>query len=88
MLGYLTIHGGPCSTIFIYSSHQYTLLHWAAHEGHMDIVRYFVQQDADINIKDLNGVSEWEYTADCKLVLLVRVCFHSPEQKSLLLIEL
>ena len=58
MLGYLTIHGGPCSTIFVYSSHQYTPLHKAAYEGHVDIVRYFVEQDAHINIKDDLGVSE------------------------------
>ena len=44
----------------------------------MDVVRYVVQQDVDINIKDEDGVSEREYTADCKLVFLVRVCFHSP----------
>ena len=73
---------------FIYSLHQRTPLFWAADEGHVDVVRYLVEQGADINIKDNDGVSEWEYTADCKLVLLVRVCFHSPEQRSLLLIEL
>ena len=61
----------------------------AADEGHVHVVRYLVEQGADINIKDdLYGVSEWEYTADCKLVLLVKVCFHSPEQRPLLLIEL
>ena len=56
----------------------------------MHVVRYLVEQGANINIKDENegGVSEREYTADCKLVLLVRVCFHSPEQRALLLIEL
>ena len=45
---------------FAYSSHQYTPLHNAAHKGHMHIVRYLVEQGADINIKDKNGVSEWE----------------------------
>ena len=71
-----------------YSPHQSTPLHKAANEGHVHIVRYLVEQGADINIKDVNGVSEQQYTADCKLVLLVRVCLHSPEQRSLLLIEL
>ena len=88
MLGYLTIHGGPCSTIFVHSLHQNTPLLLAVYGGHVHVVRYFVEQGADINIKDRLGVSEREYTADCKLVLLVKVCFHSPEQSSLLLIEL
>ena len=65
-----------------------TPLHWAALKGHVDIVRYLVEQSADIKIKDSYGVSEREYTADCKLVLLVKVCFHSREQRPLLLIEL
>ena len=65
-----------------------TPLHDAACEGHVHVVRCLVEQGADINIKDNDGVSEREYTADCKLVLLVKVCFHSPEQSSLLLIEL
>ena len=65
-----------------------TPLHWAALKGHVDIVRYLVEQSADIKIKDSYGVSEREYTADCKLVLLVKVWFHSLEQRSLLLIEL
>ena len=72
----------------IYSPHQSTPLHKAAYEGHVHVVRCLVEQSADINIKDEDGVSEREYTADCKLVLLVRVCFHSLEQRSLLLIEL
>ena len=54
----------------------------------MDVVRYLVEQGADVNFKDDCGVSEREYTADCKLVLLVKVCFHSPKQRSLLMIEL
>ena len=64
----------------IYPPHQCTPLHNAARLGHVDIVRYLVEQDADPNIKDIDGVSGQEYTADCKLVLLVRVCFHSPTQ--------
>ena len=73
----------------IYSPHQRTPLYWAADAGHVHIVRYLVEQGAEINIKDYSGgVSEREYTADCKLVLLIKVCFHSPEQRSLLLIEL
>ena len=52
------------------------------------MARYLVDKGADLNIKDEDGVSEREYTADCKLVLLVTVCFHSPDQRPLLLIEL
>ena len=72
----------------VYSSHQWTPLHFAAREGHVDIVRYLVDKVADLNIKNEDGVSEREYTADCKLVLLIRVCFHSRKQRPLLLIEL
>ena len=64
----------------VYSSHQWTPLHFAAREGHVDIVRYLVDKDADLNIKNEDGVSEREYTADCKLVLLIRVCFHLPNK--------
>ena len=58
MIGYQAIHGGPCSTFFIYSPHQKTPLHWAAEEGHVDIVRYLVDKGADFNIKDQRGVSD------------------------------
>ena len=51
-----------------FSSHQLTPLYWAAHGGHVDIVRYLVEQGADPNIKDEDEVSEREYIADCKLV--------------------
>ena len=57
------------------SRHQYTPLHWAAGKGHVDTVRCLVDKGADINIEDKNGVSEWEYTADCKLVLLLKFVF-------------
>ena len=61
----------------IYSPHQRTPLLDAAYERHVDIVRYLVEQGANPNIKDdACGVSEQENMADCKLALLVRVCFH------------
>ena len=72
----------------IYSPHQDTPLDKAVYDGHVHIVRYLVEQGADVNNKSWFGVSEREYTADCKLVLLIKVCFHSPERRSLLLIEL
>ena len=75
MLGYLAIHGGHCSTFKIYSLHQHTPLHIAAEAGHSDTVRCLVDKGVDTNIKNRFGVSEREYTADCTLVLLVRVCF-------------
>ena len=59
MLGYLAIHGEPCSTcFFIYSQHQRTPLHWAAEGGHVDTVRMLNDKGADTNIKDVFGVSE------------------------------
>ena len=42
-----------------------TPLHCAAPHGHVDIVRYLVEQGADLNIKDeMTEVCEQEYTAD------------------------
>ena len=62
MLGYLTIHGGPCSTIVVHSPHQRTPLHWAADTGHVHVVRYLVEQGTDINNKNDFEVSEQKYT--------------------------
>ena len=70
---YAIIHGGPCSTSFFHFSHQKTPLHVAAGRGHVENVRCLVEKGADISIHDKNGVSESEYTADCKIVLLIRV---------------
>ena len=50
-----------------------TPLHFAAGGGHVDTVRYLVDKGADIQHIDGGDVSEWEYTADCKLVLLTTV---------------
>ena len=38
-------------------SHQMTPLHLAAETGRIKILRYFIDQGADINIQDDNGVS-------------------------------
>ena len=40
-----------------------TPLHSAARRCDVDMARYLVEQGADINIKDENEVSEWDYTA-------------------------
>ena len=37
--------------------HQMTALHKAAEGGHMDIVRYLIEKEADIGIQDRIGVS-------------------------------
>ena len=62
------------------SLHQRTPLHRAARRGHVDTVICLVEQGADINIKDENGVCEWEYFADYNSVLLIRICSQSPDQ--------
>jgi len=43
---------------FVSISHQRAPLHEAAESGMVDMVRYFVDKGADVNIKDNNGVSE------------------------------
>ena len=48
-----------------------TPLHWAAREGHVGTITFFLEQGIDINIKDEDGVSEQDYTADCKLVVKI-----------------
>ena len=40
------------------SPHQGTPLHLAAEEGHADAVQCLVDNGADINIKDINGVGQ------------------------------
>ena len=50
-----------------------TPLHRAAEEGHVDAVTYLVQKGANIHSEGNDGVSEWECTTDCRLVLLIRV---------------
>ena len=62
ILGYLVIHDGPCSMLFINSPYQWTPLQFAACEDRVDTVRCLVDKGADLNIKDKFGVSEWSYT--------------------------
>ena len=45
-----------------------TPLHWAAGIDHVDTVICLADEGADTKIKD-DGVSQWEYSADCKLVV-------------------
>ena len=40
-----------------FSLNQQTPLHLAAREGHMDTVEFLINNGADINIQDNNGVS-------------------------------
>ena len=51
-----------CIYVSLFSLHQMVPLHLAAERGHLDIVKYFVSQKADINIKDNNGVNICNYT--------------------------
>jgi len=48
-----------------------TPLHWAVIRGNESTVTFFLAQGVDINIKDEDGVSEQDYTADCKLVVKI-----------------
>ena len=47
----------PCSILFA-SPHQMTPLHRAAVQGHVDTVKFLVQEGANIHSKDNGGVSE------------------------------
>ena len=40
---------------------QKTALHCAAEDGDVDTVKHLVDHGADANIKDLNGVSDWDF---------------------------
>ena len=40
------------------SPHQKTPLHKAAGRGHIDTVEYLIQAEADVNIQNIDGVSE------------------------------
>mmetsp|Transcript_107685 Transcript_107685/g.169981 ORF Transcript_107685/g.169981 Transcript_107685/m.169981 type:complete len:1257 (-) Transcript_107685:15-3785(-) len=35
----------------------YTMLHWAASKGHIDVCKYLIQLDADVHVKDASGRS-------------------------------
>jgi len=60
---------GTFKTIIL-SLHQATPLHVAAESGNVDTVSYLGDKGADINIKDGDGVSECDYTADTVLISL------------------
>ena len=57
----------------IFSPRQMTPLHWAAYEGKVGTVQILIENGADMNIKDNDGVREWVCIIDCVLVLLIRV---------------
>ena len=43
-------------TVFRFvSPHQYTPLHWAAVNGHIDTVQSLINKGAEINIRDNHG---------------------------------
>ena len=43
--------------MFFFSLCQMTPLHWATKKGCIGIVKYLVEQGANISIRDVNGVS-------------------------------
>lgn len=42
-----------------------TLLHWACDRGHPDIVRYLIQNEANINQTDSEGQTALHYACAC-----------------------
>ena len=44
--------------IFVLSPHQMSPLHLAADKGHLDIVNYLIMMGAQVDSKDVRGVSE------------------------------
>ena len=46
-------------------SYQMTPLHLAAESGRIKILKHFVEQGADINIQDDNGVIICDHTYQC-----------------------
>ena len=53
----LDTHGGPSSNL-VSSPHQETPLHYAAGGGRVGAMELLLQAGADVNIKDILGVSE------------------------------
>ena len=47
---------------YILSPHQWSPLHWAAREGHVNTVKCLVENGAEVNNEDYNGVN---CTTDC-----------------------
>ena len=45
------------ATIINHSLHQWTPFHVAVEGGHLDTVKYFLENGVDINIKESFGVS-------------------------------
>ena len=44
-----------------------TYLHLAVQRGHMNSVKYLVNNGADINTKDNKGVCVWDYSSENRL---------------------
>jgi len=64
---YTNTDGGSSSCLVSFP-HQMTPLHKAAERGHVDAVELLLQAGADVNIKDNDGVSEYDYSTDCGLL--------------------
>lgn len=61
---------------YIYFFHQWSPLHVAVAGVHVDRVRYLVDKNANINIRDRFGVSMQDCTTEGRLVLVIYPCSH------------
>ena len=55
ILGQMNIHSGHHHFL---SPPQMSPLHWAAEEGHVNIVKFLVEKGANLHSEDEDGVSE------------------------------
>ena len=58
--------------ILVGSPHQRTPLHQAAASGHVETAQVLVENGADINVEDTDGVCECVHITHCVLALLIR----------------
>ena len=48
----------PTGHSYVLSPHQWSPLHWAADGGHVNVVKFLVEKEANLHSEDDDGVSE------------------------------